>query len=144
MLCRARLPYASLLERLEVAVFGKAAPHASDKSPAGFGKILYGVQKWLTLSVAGDLKPGHYSIPLSSINVTSAENFWRSVIATVKTGVPMSASAVTVSGEGSYNVSPDVDTYRLSTDLNNTIIVLPRNANQVSNLQLLFPKFALQ
>jgi hypothetical protein len=70
------------------------------------------------------------SIPLDRIHVTGVDNFWQTVSATVKAGVPLASGKGAANSTQDYNET-DIRGRRLARSLEGCVILLPRPLPQV-------------
>lgn len=73
-----------------------------------------------------------FKLPLERIRVTSVDNFWSSVDATLAMGRPLTAQAGHLTCMGARNCTDaDVALQHLATDLRGTVVILPRAVPKV-------------
>ncbi len=131
---RARVDHASIVSRLEQMYNGTMyGQREATEATAPFSAMLRQKIQELGLRPSQrDIGDEEYSIPLSRIAVSSVDNFWRSVKATVGRSAPMSAASVHIDKDGNFDISDDVETFRLPFNLKGTVIILPRVVSQVT------------
>jgi hypothetical protein len=90
------------------------------------------VKSTLGLSPHGDSEETVFKLPLERIRVTSADNFWSSVNASVMMGRPLAAQAANLRCLGTGECTKDeLASHHLATDLSGTVVMLPRVASKV-------------